>query len=132
MQKPMVEKTWNNFMDRFRTAHEELRYTGATIDELGYHSANAIVEQILDRLREVEPKITKEAPAAYQPAMVPTPHVVDQAPPPASHQENAVVDPNVVVMEQMMTNMTTMLNILHNNGGSHGQGYGREHGREYR
>ena len=52
MRKPAVNKTWINFIDHFRTAHEELRYTDATIDELGYHSANAIVEKIVDRLRE--------------------------------------------------------------------------------
>ena len=46
-------------MDHFRTAHQELRDTDTTIDELGYHSANSIVEQIVDRLREEEAEATE-------------------------------------------------------------------------
>ena len=33
-------------------AHQDLRDTNASVDELGYHSANAIVEQIVQQLRE--------------------------------------------------------------------------------
>ena len=130
MRKLTVEKTWNNFMDHFRTAYEELRYTDATIDELGYHSDHAIIEKIVDRLREEDPDTTEKEPT-YQPAMAPTPPVQDQTLPPTSHQANAVVDPNVAVMEQMTTNMTTILETLNHNGGSQGQGYGRAHGRGY-
>ena len=33
-------------------AHQELRDTDTPINELGYHSTNAMVEQIVQRLRE--------------------------------------------------------------------------------
>ena len=37
-------KTWDNFKQDFREAHLELRETGGTIYELGFHNANAIVD----------------------------------------------------------------------------------------
>ena len=41
-------------MTHFCQAHQELRDTDTTIDELGFQSANAIVEQIFERLGEAE------------------------------------------------------------------------------
>ena len=41
-------------MTHFCQAHQELRDTNTTIDELGFQSANTIVEKIVERLREVE------------------------------------------------------------------------------
>ena len=54
MRKPKIDKTWTNFMTHFCQDHQELRDTDTTIDELGFQSDNAIVEQIFKRLREVE------------------------------------------------------------------------------
>ena len=54
MRKASVDKTWTNFMTHFRQAHQELRYTDTTIDKLGFQSANTIVEQIVEHLREAE------------------------------------------------------------------------------
>ena len=51
IRKPAVEKTWANFKTHFTTAHIKLRETAASADELGYHSANALVESIVDMLR---------------------------------------------------------------------------------
>ena len=45
-------KTWPNFILSFTKAHQEIRDTDATVDELGFHSANAIVSQILEQLRK--------------------------------------------------------------------------------
>ena len=45
------KKTWENFKHDFREAHLELIETGGTIDELGFHNANAIVEQMMARLQ---------------------------------------------------------------------------------
>ena len=50
MRKPMVEKTWLNFVSQFRQSHQELRDTDTSMAELGFQSANAIVEQIVDHL----------------------------------------------------------------------------------
>ena len=44
MRKPVIDKTWTNFMTHFRHAHQELRDTDTTIDELDYQSAIAIDE----------------------------------------------------------------------------------------
>ena len=41
-------------MTHFRKAHQELRDTNKTIDELGFQSANAICMQIFECLREAE------------------------------------------------------------------------------
>ena len=47
MRKTANDKTWPNFMDHFRQAHQELRDTDTSMSELGFQSANAIVEQIV-------------------------------------------------------------------------------------
>ena len=54
-------KTWDNFKHDFREAHLELRETGFTIDELGFHSANAIVDQMMVRLQVDEDERTATA-----------------------------------------------------------------------
>ena len=40
-------KTWDNFKHDFRKAHIEIRETGDTIDELRFHNANTIVDQMM-------------------------------------------------------------------------------------
>ena len=51
MRKLIAEKTWVNFMAHFQQVHQELRDTDATIDQLGFESANSIVEKIVKLLR---------------------------------------------------------------------------------
>ena len=51
-------KMWDNFIIHFRKSHQELRDTDMSISELGYQSANAIVEQIFERLQEEEENVT--------------------------------------------------------------------------
>ena len=130
MRKPAADKTWLNFMTHFRQAHQELRDTDATVDELGYHSANAIVEQIVDRLRlenEVEPPPYQTPPneGNYETPPAPT------APPPPA-QANAVqtpTDPNLLLMQQMMQSMQSMQSRLDNlSGGGRGRNRGRGNG----
>ena len=43
-RKNKAYKTWDNFKHDFCEANLELRETGGTIDELGFHNANAIVD----------------------------------------------------------------------------------------
>ena len=51
-RRPEYDNTWAIFKDMFTDAHKELRNTGTSVDELGFHSANAIVTQIVDQLRD--------------------------------------------------------------------------------
>ena len=44
-------KMWDKFKHNFHIDHLELRETGGTIDEIGFHSANAIVNQMMARLQ---------------------------------------------------------------------------------
>ena len=62
MMRPLLEQTWQNFKLEFTTAHQELRDTGATVDELGFSSANAIVAQIFDQIRAEAPIKTEVEP----------------------------------------------------------------------
>ena len=62
MMRPLLEQTWQNFKLEFTTAHQELRNTGATVDELGFSSANAIVAQIVDQIRAEVPIETEAEP----------------------------------------------------------------------
>ena len=50
-RKNQAYKTWDNFKHDFCEAHLELRETGGTIDELGFHNANVIVDQMMARLK---------------------------------------------------------------------------------
>ena len=44
-------KIWDIFKHDFRESHLELRETGGTIDELGFHNTNAIVRQMMAHLQ---------------------------------------------------------------------------------
>jgi hypothetical protein len=46
------QKTWPNFKTHFKEAQKLLRMTGGTVNELGLHGANAMVEQIIDGIRQ--------------------------------------------------------------------------------
>ena len=54
-------KTWDNLKHGFHEAHLELRETRSTIDELGFHDTNAIVDQMMVRLQIDENKRTATA-----------------------------------------------------------------------
>ena len=43
--------TWTNFKHDFREAHLELQEKGGTINELGFHNANTIFNQMMARLQ---------------------------------------------------------------------------------
>ena len=43
-------KTWDNFKYEFQSSQLDIRETGVTIDKLGLHTANIIIDQIMARL----------------------------------------------------------------------------------
>ena len=51
-------KIWDNSKHNFREAHLELKDTGVTIDKLGLHNDNVIVDQIIARLQMDEDERT--------------------------------------------------------------------------
>ena len=123
-------------MAHFRQAHHELRDTDTSMAELGFHSANAIVEQIVDRLRDEEDNGFYDLPPVYA---APSPSVIPTAAPPppppptppilsTQQQANSVVpaDPNTAVLQAMMNNMQMMHDNMHQN---YYQGRGRGRGR---
>ena len=73
IRRPIVEQTWVNFKNNFTAPHQELRDMDTTVNELGFHITNAIVSQIIEKLRAEAPEETKyilsELPA--QPALLP-------------------------------------------------------------
>ena len=48
MRKPENEKTWLNFITHFLQAYQELRDTETSMSEVGFYSANAIIEHIIN------------------------------------------------------------------------------------
>ena len=54
-------KTWLNFKHDFRKTHLELLETGGSINELGFHNTNAIVDQMMTRLQVDKHKRTATA-----------------------------------------------------------------------
>ena len=60
MRRPFVEQTWANFNPNFTATHQELRDTDTTVNELGFSSANAIVEKVVDQLRAEVPEVESE------------------------------------------------------------------------
>ena len=102
--------------------------TDTSITELGFQCANAIVEQIFDRLREDEENIAPVIPLGYKTA----PTYTMQPPPPPfplmqQHPNTIVpVDPNDAVLDAMMHNIHMIHNNMHQN---FNQGRGRGHGR---
>ena len=68
MKHTFLQQTWATFKIDFTTAHQEIRDTDATVDELGLSSANEILAQIVDQLRaevpaEIEQIVTTTPPA---------------------------------------------------------------------
>ena len=52
LRRDPVDQTWQDFQDAFTTAHQELRETELSMDELGYQSANAMVSQMANQVIE--------------------------------------------------------------------------------
>ena len=77
-------------MTHFCQAHQELQDTDTTIDELGFQSDNAIVEQIFERLREAEEKEPVISPPLPPPVPqeIPQDILIQQ-----QQQTNAVIPP---------------------------------------
>ena len=139
MRKPIEDKTWTNFMAQFRQAHQELRDTDTTIEELGFQSANTIIEQSVDRLRVAE-EITQDM-NVHPPPQPPQIVCPIQVPP----QANVVITqvyPNNTRMQIMIHNMQMMQDNMHQifntlgkdrgrdrerGRGGRGQGRGRNH-----
>ena len=48
IRRPDDEKTWPNMKQNFTDAHLELRDADTTVNDLGFHSANTIVAQIVE------------------------------------------------------------------------------------
>ena len=111
MRRPQSEKTWINFKEAFLIAHQELRDTDATVDELGYHSDNEIVSQIVDQLRT-----SSKAHDSSQRDDVPA---IDMTPDTDTSSEANFIqtsDPAMTtLMASMMTNMEAMMLRLESN-----------------
>ena len=106
--------TWDNFKHDFHEAHLELRETGGTIDEMGLHNANAIVDHMMVRLQIDEDERTATS----------TQHATKIA---SANQANAM-------MESQMQTLLAQVQALHlaktpNHGNNYGRGRGRGTGR---
>ena len=122
MRKSSVNKTGTNFMTKFCQAHQELRNTNTKIDELGFQSSNAIVENIVKRLIEAE----ENEPVILPPPPPSNPQAIPIQP---QQQANAVIPPlyQTALIQTMMQNIMMMHDHMHQNyiTGHHGQGHGR-------
>ena len=107
-------KTWDKFKHDFREAHLELRETGGTIDKLGFHNANAIVDQMTARLRIDEDERTATA----------TQHATEID---STNQANAVMES----LMHTLLNQVQALNLADTpyHGNNYGRGRGRGRGR---
>ena len=88
-------------MTHFHQAHQELRDTDTTINKMGFQNANAIVEQIVERLREVE----ENEPVISPPPPPPAPQEIPQdIPIQPQQQANAVIPPvdQTALVQSMM------------------------------
>ena len=112
-------------MTHFRQAYQELRDTNTTIDKLGFQSANAIVEKIVERLREVE----ENEPVILPPPPPPNPQAIPIQPQQKANAMIPQVDQTSLV-HTMMHNMQIMHYHMHQNyiTGDHGRGPGRGRG----
>ena len=111
-------------------AYQEQRDIDTTINELGFQSANAIVEQIVECLRESE----ENEPVISQPLPPPIPQEITQEIPiQLKQQANAVIPPmdQMALVQSTMHNMQMMHNHMHQNytTGHRGRGHGRGRGR---
>ena len=102
-------KTWETFKHDFCEANFELRDTGGTIDELGLHNANAIVDQMMAHLQIDKDERTATA----------TQHSTKLA---STNQANTMME------SQMQTLLTQVQAFQFANTPNHGNNYGRGRG----
>ena len=137
VRKPENEKTWANFKTTFVEAHQELQDTDASVDELGFHSTNAIVDQIVQQLRE---DIPHDVPPLLQRNEIPITDTHQQStrppstPPPIQQSVASTMQTDLsmaTLTTTIMANMEAMrLRIKeHKNNGRFGRGRGRGRGR---
>ena len=115
--KPSVKK-WENFKHDFREAHLELRETGGTIDDLGFHNANAIVYQMMARLQIDEYKRTATATATA------TQHATELA---STNQANTTMESQIQTLRSQV--QALQLTNTPNHGSNYGCGRGHGRGR---
>ena len=104
-------KTWPNMKQDFTEARQELRNTYARVDELGFHSASAIVAQIVEQLRDIVLTDNVKPSPDFQPS--PPPDYPPEAPPlPPFNPSNINIDINNSIQTidlVMATPMATMM-----------------------
>ena len=109
-------KTWDNFKHAFQEAHLELRETGGTIDELGFHRANVILDQMIARLKNDEEKRTSTA----------TQHATDVT---STNQANGTMETK---MQNLLSQVQDLqLAITHGKQTNHRNNFVRRHGHSY-
>ena len=54
IHRTSANQTWIEFVNFFCEDHHELRETETSMDDLGYQSANVILSQIVDQLRQAK------------------------------------------------------------------------------
>ena len=105
MRRPLLQQTWPNFKLELTTAHQELRDTHATVDEISFTSTNVIVAQIVNQLRGAEVPIETE----------PEPHVATTTPSPLSDNlstANAVHITSDPVIASLMASMMASMEMM--------------------
>ena len=128
---------WLNMKHNFTEVHQELCNTDATVDELGFHSENAIVGQIIEQLRDKVPTDNANPSPDSQPAP-PLGYPPESSLPPSNPSNTGIdiansiqiIDPAMVtLMATLMANMeATRLRIEGNKSGQRGE-YTPYHGR---
>ena len=126
-------QTYEALKIHFSATHTELRATDSTVDELGYHSANAMVAQIVEQLRVATVQDPQEFPEGPEPPPLPL-HIPIQEPAPTANKvvHAPTTDPIMVQILAKMQQMQQQLNNQNNQGNKNHQnrgGRGRREGR---
>ena len=100
LRRDPADQTWQDFQDVFSVAHQELRETESTIDDIGFQSANAIISQMAN---QVVAELRAELPQR-EPTMVQTP----PEPSPPSSTPLALATGTPSTEATMMTMFATM------------------------
>ena len=124
LRKDPADQGWIDFQDHFTTAHQELRETQASVDEIGFQSANAIVSQIVDELR-TEFSHATQPPANNEPPAIPHQAPQEQLALATTSPQEATM---MTMFATMQANMEMMrLQIEENRNYRGGRGAGRIH-----
>ena len=143
-RRPDNEKTWPNFILLFTEAHQDLKDIDATVDKLGFHSANSIIFQIVEQLRNdytpsVETRTHPEASVYNSETSLPIQTIevhseyTDVPTAPTTNTIQKVYPAMATLMSTMMSNIEFMrLHIKGNERqGEYGTGYHNGRGRRY-